>query len=108
MKVATCFQHVLFEGPGVFRQALEAQGYVVKTILVPSQGLPSDPGDFLLIMGGPMSVNDADSWIAEELHVVKAAMEQRHSSPWNMFWIAIVGQGFGWIRGSPDQVLKLE
>ena len=40
MKVATCLQHVPFEGPGVFRQALEAQGYAVKTIPVPSQGLP--------------------------------------------------------------------
>jgi len=76
MKVATCLQHVPFEGPGVFRQALEAQGYAIKTILVPSQGLPPDSGDFLLIMGGPMSVNDADSWIAEELHVVKAAMNK--------------------------------
>ena len=76
MKVATCLQHVPFEGPGVFRQALETQGYAVKTILVPSQGLPLDPGDFLLIMGGPMSVNDADSWITEELHVIKAAMNK--------------------------------
>ncbi len=76
MKVATCLQHVPFEGPGAFRQALEAQGYAVNTILVPSQGLPPDPGDFLLMMGGPMSVNDADSWIAEEQHVVKTAMNK--------------------------------
>jgi GMP synthase-like glutamine amidotransferase len=74
MKIATCLQHVSFEGPGVFRQALEVRGYSVKTILVPSEGLPQDPGDFLLIMGGPMSVNDSDPWIAEELHFVKAAM----------------------------------
>jgi len=76
MKVATCFQHVPFEGPGVFRQALEARGYMVRTTLVPSEGLPQDPGDFLLIMGGPMSVNDPHLWIAEELHVVKAAMNK--------------------------------
>jgi GMP synthase-like glutamine amidotransferase len=76
MKVATCLQHVPFEGPGVFRQALETRGYAVRTILVPSEGLPEDLGDFLLIMGGPMSVNDADSWIAEELHVVEASMNQ--------------------------------
>jgi GMP synthase-like glutamine amidotransferase len=76
MKVATCLQHVPFEGPGVFRQALEARGYALRIILVPSEGLPPDPGDFLLIMGGPMSVNDPDSWIGEELHVVKAAMEK--------------------------------
>ena len=74
MKVAICLQHVPFEGPGVFRQALETRGYAVKTILVPSEGLPQHSGDFLLIMGGPMSVNDPDPWIAEELQFVQAAM----------------------------------
>ena len=76
MKVATCLQHVPFEGPGMFRQALETRGYIVKRILVPSEGLPEDLGDFLLIMGGPMSVNDSDSWIAEELQFVKTAMNK--------------------------------
>ena len=76
MKVATCLQHVPFEGPGVFRQALESRGYVVRTILVPSEGLPQEPGEFLLIMGGPMSVNDTDSWIAEELKFVKATLNR--------------------------------
>jgi len=76
MKIATCLQHVSFEGPGAFRQALETRGCAVRTILVPSDGLPQDFGDFLLIMGGPMSVNDPDSWIAEELQFVKAAMNK--------------------------------
>ncbi len=75
MKIAICLQHVTFEGPGVFRQALEARGYTVQTILVPSEGLPESPGDFLLIMGGPMSVNDPESWITEELQFVQAAMK---------------------------------
>jgi GMP synthase (glutamine-hydrolysing) len=77
MKVATCLQHVLFEGPGVFRQALEARGYALRSILVPSDGLPKELGDFLLIMGGPMSVNDSEIWIGEELQFVKAAMNKR-------------------------------
>ena len=77
MKVATCLQHVPFEGPGVFRQALEARGYALRTILVPSEGLPKELGDFLLIMGGPMSVNDSELWIEEELQFVKAAMNKR-------------------------------
>lgn len=77
MKVATCLQHVPFEGPGVFRRALEARGYALRTILVPSEGLPKEPGDFLLIMGGPMSVNDSELWIGEELQFVKAAMNKR-------------------------------
>ena len=76
MNVATCLQHVPFEGPGAFRQALEVRGYELTTILVPSEELPKDAGDFLLIMGGPMSVNDANSWIAEELQFVKVAMDK--------------------------------
>ena len=75
MKIATCLQHVTFEGPGVFCQALESRGHTVRTILVPSEGLPESPGDFLLIMGGPMSVNDPESWITEELQFVQAAMK---------------------------------
>jgi len=74
MKIATCLQHVAFEGPGVFRQALEVRGYAVNTILVPSVGVSGDPGDFLLIMGGPMSVNDSDPWIAEELEFLQEAI----------------------------------
>lgn len=74
MKVALCLQHVLFEGPGVFRRALETRGYTVRNVVVPADGLPSDPGDFLLIMGGPMSVNDADAWIEAELQFVQTAL----------------------------------
>jgi len=76
MNVATCLQHVSFEGPGTFRQALEAREYAIRTILVPSEGLPQDPGDFLLIMGGPMSVNDSDSWIGDELEYVQGVLDQ--------------------------------
>jgi len=76
MKVATCLQHVPFEGPGVFRQALETRGHLFKSTLVPSEGLPEGPGDFLLIMGGPMSANDSGFWIAEELQFIKTAMSQ--------------------------------
>jgi GMP synthase (glutamine-hydrolysing) len=74
MKVALCLQHVLFEGPGVFRQALETRGYTVRNVVVPVEGLPADSGDFLLIMGGPMSVNDRDPWIEAELQFVKSAL----------------------------------
>ncbi len=75
MKVALCLQHVPFEGPGVFRPALESRGYRVRSVLVPADGLPSDAGDFLLIMGGPMSVNDPDSWIEGELQFVKTVLQ---------------------------------
>ncbi|WP_342348575.1 type 1 glutamine amidotransferase [uncultured Nitrospira sp.] len=74
MKVALCLQHVLFEGPGVFRRALETRGYTVRNVVVPAEGLPADSGDFLLIMGGPMSVNDSDPWVEAELQFVKMAL----------------------------------
>ena len=76
MKIAQCLQHVPFEGPGVFRPYLEREGYQVQLSLVPQQGIPPDPGDFLLIMGGPMSVNDGDSWIANEIAFIQKAIHQ--------------------------------
>lgn len=74
MKVALCLQHVSFEGPGVFRRALDTRGYAVRNVVVPAEGLPADPGDFLLIMGGPMSVNDRDPWIEAERQFVEMAL----------------------------------
>lgn len=76
MKVAWCLQQVPFEGPGVFRACLEQRGYLVKQSVVPTQGLPHGPVDFLLIMGGPMSVNDPDPWIDQELAYVKNVIAQ--------------------------------
>ena len=76
MKIIQCLQHVSFEGPGVFRQYLEREGYQIQLSLVPQQGLPRDLEDFLLIMGGPMSVNDGDSWIANEIAFIQKAIHK--------------------------------
>lgn len=70
MKQAICLQHVPFEGPGVFRQALVKRHYRLESLLVPKQGLPATTPDFLVVMGGPMSVNDADPWIENELEFI--------------------------------------
>lgn len=75
MKRAICLQHVAFEGPGVFADLLGSRGFVIAKHLVPRAGLPPDPGDVLLVMGGPMSVNDPDQWIAAELAFIRAAVE---------------------------------
>lgn len=75
-KIAWCLQQVPFEGPGVFRACLEKRGYLVKQRVVPTQGLPHGRIDFLLIMGGPMSVNDPDPWIAQELAFVNNVITQ--------------------------------
>jgi GMP synthase-like glutamine amidotransferase len=75
MKRAVCLQHVPFEGLGVFARLLEQRGYRVESRLVPTEGLPKDAGDFLLVMGGPMSVNDPDAWIKEEVDFIKRAVQ---------------------------------
>jgi len=75
MKTALLLQHVPFEGPGVFQVYLEKRGLETHKMLVPSQGVPEDLPDFLLVMGGPMSVNDDDSWIEKELAFIRRSVE---------------------------------
>jgi GMP synthase-like glutamine amidotransferase len=76
MKRAVCLQHVTFEGPGAFADLLVGREFVVSNHLVPLTGMPPDPGDLLIVMGGPMSVNDPDEWIEAELAFIRAAVEQ--------------------------------
>lgn len=71
---AICLQHVPFEGPAAFAVALRHRGIEIQHVLVPREGLPDDPGDLLIVMGGPMSVNDPDPWIAEETAFIQRAM----------------------------------
>ena len=71
---ALCLQHVPFEGPGAFATALTGRGVSMEHYLVPQDGLPKDAGDVLIVMGGPMSVNDPDSWIAEETEFIRSVM----------------------------------
>jgi GMP synthase-like glutamine amidotransferase len=66
---------VEFEGPGTYGEVLEARGYELTRHLVPASGVPADLPDFLLVMGGPMSANDTDPWIGEELTYIRKALE---------------------------------
>ncbi|HXV68353.1 MAG TPA: type 1 glutamine amidotransferase [Nitrospira sp.] len=74
MPKAVCLQHVPFEGPGAFAGTLARRGVKLDRVLVPQDGLPDDPGDLLIVMGGPMSVNDADRWIAEETAFIRSVL----------------------------------
>ena len=74
MRRAICLQHVSFEGPGAFASSLAKHGVTLEKYLVPTDGLPNDTGDLLIVMGGPMSVNDADPWIAAETDFIRAAL----------------------------------
>lgn len=71
---STCLQHVPFEGPGAFAASLSKRGMALKHHLVPRDGLPRGTGDLLIVMGGPMSVNDSDKWIAEETAFIRSAL----------------------------------
>jgi GMP synthase-like glutamine amidotransferase len=71
---AVCLKHVPFEGPGAFATPLTERGISLERYLVPQNGLPKDAGDLLIVMGGPMSVNDPDSWIAEETEFIRSAI----------------------------------
>lgn len=72
-------QHVPFEGLGSIEPWLESNGYrLSQTRLFESTDLP-DPEDIdlLVVMGGPMSVNDEDAfpWLVTEKQFVRKVIE---------------------------------
>lgn len=71
---AVCLKHVPFEGPGAFATALTERSVSLERYLVPQDGLPKDAGDLLIVMGGPMSVNDSDSWIDKETEFIRSVI----------------------------------
>ena len=71
---AVCLTHVPFEGPGAFATYLTSRGVSLAQSLVPQVGLPENAGDLLIVMGGPMSVNDSDPWIEQETAFIRAAV----------------------------------
>lgn len=71
-------QHVPFEGLGSIEAWLRARGYsIAATRFFEDPALP-DPAaiDLLVVMGGPMSVNDEDAlpWLAAEKRFVRTAI----------------------------------
>ncbi|MGD8854646.1 MAG: amidotransferase [Gammaproteobacteria bacterium] len=72
-------QHVPFEGLGSIESCLKAGGYdITQTRWFESVELPApDELDLLVVMGGPMSVNDqaAYPWLAQEKQFVRGAIE---------------------------------
>lgn len=73
------FQHVPFEGLGCIRPWLVDAGYEVTcTRFFESPGVPElDEVDFLIAMGGPMSVNDEEElpWLVAEKRFIRRAIE---------------------------------
>jgi GMP synthase-like glutamine amidotransferase len=71
-------KHVPFEGPGAIATWAQARGHsLALTELAAGQALPAlDAFDALVLMGGPMSVNDeADlAWLAPEKALLRATL----------------------------------
>lgn len=76
---AHTLQHVPFEGLGSIAPWLAAAGYdVTSTRFYQSAELPDvNEIDLLVVMGGPMSVNDEDQypWLAAEKRFIRAAVQ---------------------------------
>lgn len=71
MPVATCLMHAEFEGLGIYDYELRSAGYDIESYLVPKSGVPASHRDFVIILGGPMSANSRDSWVADELAYIR-------------------------------------
>ena len=76
---AHTMQHVAFEGLGSIAPWLSAAGYdITATCFFESVELPEvNEIDLLVVMGGPMSVNDEDQfpWLADEKRFIRAAIQ---------------------------------
>ncbi len=72
---AQVFQHVPFEGPGHFAPGLRRAGFqLAVTEFFAAPRLPDPESvDFLLLMGGPMSVNDEAllPWLKDEKEFIR-------------------------------------
>ncbi|SEM19892.1 GMP synthase-Glutamine amidotransferase [Syntrophus gentianae] len=80
---AHVLQHVPFEGLGSIETWLKTAGYeITKTPFFQAASLPNpDDIDFLIIMGGPMSVNDEDEypWLLKEKRFIRRCIEEGKS-----------------------------
>jgi GMP synthase-like glutamine amidotransferase len=74
-----CLQHVQFETPGAIEKWASDNGHVCSTVrLYAGHELPSvDAWDWLVILGGPMSVHDESEhpWLIEEKRYIREALD---------------------------------
>lgn len=71
------FRHFPTEGPGYFAQFLDRQGLAHRTIKIDAgEAIPESIDDIsgLVLMGGPMSVNDSLPWIPKVLRLIRDAV----------------------------------
>ena len=77
-------QHVPFEGLGSIETWLQTYGYEITTTqLYESADFPkAEEIDLLVVMGGPMSVNDKNEypWLADEKKFIRSVIESEKST----------------------------
>lgn len=71
-------RHVPYEGPGLIEDMLEGRGLPYRIVDVFEEGVPLSAAGFtgLVLMGGPMSVNDGTPQIEREKTLLLEAMER--------------------------------
>jgi len=77
MKPVVIFRHVAVEGPGYLANFLDAQGIPWQLIKVDEgEAIPESISAFsgMVLMGGPMSVNDNLPWIQPVLALIREAI----------------------------------
>ena len=76
MKPLTIFRHIACEGPGYLDKVLEQYAIPYRLIRIDlDEAIPRnlEETSSLVFMGGPMSVNDPQPWIGQELELIQAA-----------------------------------
>ena len=79
MVLIKIFQHIACEGPGYLAELLEQRQIAYELIAIDNDDLVSETLDdtsALVFLGGPMSVNDAESWIQKELALIRQAHQK--------------------------------
>jgi len=78
MKDIVIIRHIAYEGPGYFSEFLDNKGLSWHLVRVDEgEPVPDSVARFcaVVLMGGLMSVNDPLPWIADELSLVRKAMD---------------------------------
>ena len=78
MKPVIIFRHIECEGPGYLGDVLQRSQVDSQLVAIDRHdAMPDSVKDYsgVIIMGGPMSVNDDDAWITEETRLIRQAID---------------------------------
>jgi len=73
-----CLTHVSFEGPARIESWAKLRGHKLRTVRADLESLPApSSADMLIVMGGPMSVNDELDWLRDEALLVETYLRTK-------------------------------